>query len=127
MRPYVLAETTWHTVKNTDYEVAILPWGATEAHNYHLPYATDTIQCDYIAAEAARLAWERDAKVVVLATSVGAYAEIDAQNIIMDGIVAAPDGSAVIQVSGQGKDPQALGEDLAEQALVKGAAEVLHG
>ncbi len=67
-RPYVLAETTWHTVKNTDYTVAILPWGATEAHNYHLPYATDNIQSDYIAAESARLAWEQGARVVVLPT-----------------------------------------------------------
>jgi creatinine amidohydrolase len=68
MRPYVLAETTWKTVKSTPYEVAILPWGATEAHNYHLPYGTDTIQCDRIAAESARLAWERGARVVVLPT-----------------------------------------------------------
>jgi creatinine amidohydrolase len=67
-RPYVLNETTWKTVKATPYEVAILPWGATEAHNYHLPYGTDTIQCDRIAAEAARLAWERGARVVVLPT-----------------------------------------------------------
>ena len=65
-RPYVLAETTWKTVRATAYEVAVLPWGATEAHNYHLPYATDTIQSDYIAAEAARLAWEQDARVIVL-------------------------------------------------------------
>jgi creatinine amidohydrolase len=68
MRPYILTETTWKTVKDTPYEVAILPWGATEAHNYHLPYGTDTIQCDRIAAEAARLAWERGARVVVLPT-----------------------------------------------------------
>jgi creatinine amidohydrolase len=67
-RPYVLTETTWKTVKSTSYEVAILPWGATEAHNYHLPYGTDTIQCDRIAAESARLAWERGARVVVLPT-----------------------------------------------------------
>ena len=40
-RPYILAETHWKTVKNTPYEVVVLPWGATEAHNYHLPYATD--------------------------------------------------------------------------------------
>ena len=65
-RPYILAESTWATVEKTAYEVAILPWGATEAHNYHLPYATDSIQCDALAAEAARLAWERGAKVVVL-------------------------------------------------------------
>jgi creatinine amidohydrolase len=55
-------------VRSTDYEVAILPWGATEAHNLHLPYATDVIQCDYIAAEAARQAWEKGARVVVLPT-----------------------------------------------------------
>jgi creatinine amidohydrolase len=67
-RPYILAETNWKAVKDTAYEVVVLPWGATEAHNYHLPYATDNIQCDRIAAEAARQAWERDAKVVVLPT-----------------------------------------------------------
>ncbi len=68
IRPYILAETNWKTVKNTDYQVAILPWGATEAHNYHLPYATDTIQADYVAAESARLAWAQGAKVIVLPT-----------------------------------------------------------
>lgn len=67
-RPYILAETTWKTVKATDYEVAVLPWGATEAHNYHLPYSTDVVQCDEIAAEAARIAWQQNAKVVVLPT-----------------------------------------------------------
>ena len=67
-RPWILAESTWRTVDATPYDVAILPWGATEAHNYHLPYATDTIQCDLLAAESARIAWERGAKVVVLPT-----------------------------------------------------------
>lgn len=65
-RPYILAETNWKTVRETPYEVAILPWGATEAHNFHLPYATDNLQNEWIAAEAARMAWERGAKVVVL-------------------------------------------------------------
>lgn len=65
-KPYVLAETNWRTVKDTDYKVAILPWGATEAHNYHLPYATDNIEAGYISIEAARKAWEKGAKVVVL-------------------------------------------------------------
>jgi creatinine amidohydrolase len=67
-RPYILAETNWKTVRQTQYEVAILPWGATEAHNYHLPYNTDVAQCDYVAAESARLAWEQDARVVALPT-----------------------------------------------------------
>src|SRR5687768_18076158 len=65
-RPYILAETSWKTVRATQYDVAILPWGATEAHNLHLPYATDTIQCDRLAAEAARIAWEAGTRVVVL-------------------------------------------------------------
>lgn len=68
MRPYILAETNWKTVKETAFEVAVLPWGATEAHNLHLPYATDNIQCDHVAAEAARIAWEEGARVVVLPT-----------------------------------------------------------
>ena len=67
-RPYILSETNWKVVKDTAYEVAVLPWGATEAHNFHLPYCTDVVQCDHIAAEAARIAWERDAKVIVLPT-----------------------------------------------------------
>ena len=67
-RPYVLAETTWKTVRETAYEVAILPWGATEAHNYHLPYSTDVNESDRIAAESARIAWGQGAKVVVLPT-----------------------------------------------------------
>jgi creatinine amidohydrolase len=67
-RPYILTEINWKYVKETAYETAILPWGATEAHNYHLPYATDNIQCDYIAAAAAENAWNRGAKVIVLPT-----------------------------------------------------------
>jgi creatinine amidohydrolase len=65
-RPYILAETTWKTVDATPYDVAILPWGATEAHNYHLPYGTDTVQAAEVAARAAAAAWERGARVVVL-------------------------------------------------------------
>lgn len=67
-RPYVLAETNWKVVSATDYQVAILPWGATEAHNYHLPYATDVFECDAVAAAAAKIAWESGARVVVLPT-----------------------------------------------------------
>jgi creatinine amidohydrolase len=67
-RPYILAECPWKFVASAAYDVAILPWGATEAHNFHLPYATDVIECDHVAAEAARIAWERGAKVVVLPT-----------------------------------------------------------
>lgn len=65
-RPFILSETTWKTVDATHYELAILPWGATEAHNYHLPYATDTILTERIAAAAAQRAWSAGARVLVL-------------------------------------------------------------
>lgn len=68
IRPYVLADTNWKAVKETNFTVAVLPWGATEAHNYHLPYATDNFQAEYVAIAAAKLAWEKHAKVVVLPT-----------------------------------------------------------
>jgi creatinine amidohydrolase len=65
-RPYILNELTWKAVRDARYEVAVLPWGATEAHNLHLPYTTDNIQAEEIAARATGRAWERGAKVVVL-------------------------------------------------------------
>lgn len=75
-RPYVLAETNWKTVRETEYEVAILPWGATEAHNLHLPYGTDTLQAESLAVEAARMAWEGGARCLVLpSVAFGANAQ----------------------------------------------------
>ncbi|MCU0357008.1 MAG: creatininase family protein [Cyclobacteriaceae bacterium] len=68
MKPYLLAESNWGYIKDARFELAVLPWGATEAHNYHLPYATDIIEADTIAAEAARIAWDKGAKVIVLPT-----------------------------------------------------------
>ncbi|HWC73378.1 MAG TPA: creatininase family protein, partial [Gemmatimonadales bacterium] len=64
--PYILNELTWKGVRDTRYEVAVLPWGATEAHNYHLSYTTDNILTEAIAERAAERAWQRGAKVVVL-------------------------------------------------------------
>lgn len=66
IRPYVLAETNWKHIKSASFDLAVLPWGATEAHNFHLPYGTDIIEAEHIAAESARLAYERGAKVIVL-------------------------------------------------------------
>lgn len=67
-RPFVLAETSWKTVREVEYEVAILPWGATEAHNLHLPYGTDSAQSEAIAIAAAARAWEAGASCLVLPT-----------------------------------------------------------
>lgn len=66
IRPYVLAENNWKAVRDTEYQVAVLPWGATEAHNFHLPYGTDVYESSHIAAESARKAWENGSRVVVL-------------------------------------------------------------
>ena len=66
--PHILEQTTWKSVRATDFQVAILPWGATEAHNLHLPYGTDNYESSWVAAESARKAWERNARVVVLPT-----------------------------------------------------------
>ncbi len=67
-RPYILEENHWKTLKDAEVDLAILPWGATEAHNFHLPYGTDNIEGAAFAAEAARVAWEQGARVMVLPT-----------------------------------------------------------
>ncbi len=66
MRSYILAETNWKTVKDENYQLVVLPWGATEAHNFHLPYSTDNVEASEIAAESARIAWGKGARLTVL-------------------------------------------------------------
>lgn len=66
IRPYILSETNWKHIKGAHFDMAVLPWGACEAHNFHLPYGTDIMEAEHIAAEGARLAWEQGAKIMVL-------------------------------------------------------------
>lgn len=66
MKPFILSETNWKTIKDKKIDLAVLPWGATEAHNYHLPFATDNIMVEKIASESAELAWNRGSRVIVL-------------------------------------------------------------
>jgi creatinine amidohydrolase len=65
-RPWMIAETNWKHVQATRYDVAVLPWGATEAHNWHLPYATDSLQNEAMTAEAGRIAWQAGTRVAIL-------------------------------------------------------------
>jgi creatinine amidohydrolase len=65
-RPFILAETNWKAVQETKFTTAVLPWGATEAHNYHLPYATDNYQAEHVAERAADIAWQNGARLLVL-------------------------------------------------------------
>jgi creatinine amidohydrolase len=67
-RPWVLREVSLKASRSIKYDVAVLPWGATEPHNLHLPFGTDSIQVEAVAEESARLAWEAEARVVVLPT-----------------------------------------------------------
>lgn len=67
-KPYILAQSTWLEIKDQTYDLAILPWGAIEPHNYHLPYSADAIQAESIAFKSAGLAWDKGAKVIVLPT-----------------------------------------------------------
>jgi creatinine amidohydrolase len=66
MKPFILAETNWKTLKDQKIELAVLPWGATEAHNFHLPFDTDNIMVEKIAAGSAEIAWNNGAGVIVL-------------------------------------------------------------
>lgn len=61
-----ISHQTLPAVRDARYTVAVLPWGATEAHNLHLPYGTDTIQAERVAIESARRAEAQGAKVAVL-------------------------------------------------------------
>ncbi len=54
-----LSLTNYGYVKDRNYQLAILPWGATEPHNYHLPYLTDCILSHDVAADAAKMAKEQ--------------------------------------------------------------------
>lgn len=65
---YILAETKYPQSKKISVEIAIIPWGATEAHNYHLPYATDNYLTQAFAEEAARKASLLNVPLTVLPT-----------------------------------------------------------
>jgi creatinine amidohydrolase len=66
MRPYLLSETNYGRVKASPFEVAVLPLGATEPHNLHLPYGTDTYQVEAVGQLACRKAHEQGARVALL-------------------------------------------------------------
>lgn len=57
---------TWSEAKNTVYDLAVLPWGATEPHNLHLPYTTDNVLSRSVSVEAAQKAGQQGVKSMVL-------------------------------------------------------------
>ena len=67
-RPWVLAESTLDDVRKAAFQVAVLPLGATEPHNTHLPYATDTLEAEAIGNAICERAHREGARVVLLPT-----------------------------------------------------------
>lgn len=68
MPPWKLAEANLGQIKGECYEVAVLPLGATEPHNLHLPYGMDALEGDLVGGAICQAAWEGGAKVVLLPT-----------------------------------------------------------
>lgn len=68
MSPWKLAETTYGVVKQQHYEVAVLPFGATEPHNLHLPYGVDAFEATIVGEKVCEEAHRQGAKVVLLPT-----------------------------------------------------------
>jgi creatinine amidohydrolase len=65
-REFILHEASHRQLLAYRPKVAVLPWGATEAHNFHLPCGTDVIEATGLAERAAELAHDDGAKVIVL-------------------------------------------------------------
>lgn len=57
-----LSKLSWGDIKENHYDVVILPWGAIEPHNYHMPYLTDAYLSHEIAKASAALALEKASK-----------------------------------------------------------------
>lgn len=67
-RHYVLSETNYTHTRDHRYEVAVLPFGATEPHNLHLPYGMDVFEGTLIGERICEAAHARGANVVLLPT-----------------------------------------------------------
>jgi creatinine amidohydrolase len=64
--PWRLEELTLADVREAGFQVAVLPMGATEPHNLHLPYGTDTIEASELASRCCQRAWEQGGRIVQL-------------------------------------------------------------
>lgn len=61
-----LEAMTWPEVRAVTWSLAILPFGATEAHNTHLPYGTDTLLGRTVASRVATMCGARRLPVIAL-------------------------------------------------------------
>ena len=68
MREWVLAEQNHAFIRSQKWEVAVLPFGATEPHNLHMPYGTDNFEVDAVSQRACERAYKAGARVLLLPT-----------------------------------------------------------
>jgi creatinine amidohydrolase len=68
MREWVLAEQNHAFIRDQRWEVAVLPFGATEPHNLHMPYGTDNYEVEIVGQRACEQAYRAGAKVLLLPT-----------------------------------------------------------
>jgi creatinine amidohydrolase len=66
MSDFILEQASHGFLRQHKWEVAVLPFGATEPHNYHMPYGTDTFQVEEIGQRACEQAYKKGAKVLLL-------------------------------------------------------------
>ncbi|MBN1351231.1 creatininase family protein [candidate division KSB1 bacterium] len=67
-QPWNLQDITYKTVRENQYNVAVLPIGSCEPHNLHLPYGSDAFHVTYIAEKMCERAHQMGAKVILLPT-----------------------------------------------------------
>src|SRR3954463_4793740 len=68
MNEGILAAQTHAFLRSQRWEVAVLPFGATEPHNLHMPYGTDNFQVEEIGRRACETAYCAGARVLLLPT-----------------------------------------------------------
>lgn len=68
MRETILAEQTHAFIRSQPWQAAVLPIGATEPHNLHMPYGTDNFQVEEIGRRACEFAAREGGKVLLLPT-----------------------------------------------------------
>ncbi len=68
MREWILAEQNHACLRERQWQVAVLPFGATEPHNLHMPYGTDNYQVEAIGQRVCGRAYQAGARVLLLPT-----------------------------------------------------------
>ena len=63
-----LAETNLRRLSGSKMEVAVLPVGSMEPHNWHLPEGQDLLHTTYIAEQCCSKVWEKSKSIICLPT-----------------------------------------------------------